>query len=305
MSTKKVYDTIAKKELITKGWSEDKKYCVTTTDGTKYLLRISPLSQYETKKLLFSMMGQIAALDIPMCVPIEFGICEDGVYSIQSWINGEDLETVLPLSSETLLSETEQYALGLQAGKIAKKIHAIPVPEPQEEWTVSFNRRIDMKMKEYNMCGLNFDGDYHFFAYIEKNRHLLKNRPQCFLVGDYNVMNMMYENGDLRIIDFERFDIGDSWDEFNCIVWSALASPHFATGQLHGYFEGEPPMEFFKLLAVYIAILVLSLISSWAVTSEFGRNVTLKLSQDVLKWFDNMQNPVPTWYLRDFYIVES
>ena len=148
MSTKIIFDTIVKKEPITKGWSEDKKYCVTTTDGTKYLLRISPLSQYEIKKILFSMMEQIAALDIPMCVPIEFGICDDGVYSIQSWINGEALETVLPLSSETLLSETEQYGLGLQAGKIAKKIHAIPVPEPQEEWKVSFNRRIDMKMKE-------------------------------------------------------------------------------------------------------------------------------------------------------------
>jgi aminoglycoside phosphotransferase (APT) family kinase protein len=204
-------------------------------------------------------------------------------YSIQSWIDGEDLETVLPLLSETLLTETEQYKLGLQAGKIAKKIHAIPVPEPEEEWRVSFNRRIDMKMQEYNICGLNFDGDYHMLSYIEKNRHLLKNRPQCFLVGDYNVINMMYENGDLRIIDFERFDIGDPWDEFNCIVSSAIASPHFATGQLHGYFGGEPPMDFLKLLAVYIAILVLSLISSWAVTSEFGRNVTLKLSQDVLK----------------------
>lgn len=305
MSTKNIFDTIVIKEPINKGWSEDKKYCVKTTDGTKYLLRISPHSQYEAKKLLFSMMEQIAALDIPMCVPIEFGICNDGVYSIQSWIDGVDLETVLPLSSKTLLSETKQYALGVQAGKIAKKIHAISIPEPQEEWTVSFNRRIDMIMKKYNMCGLNFDGDYHMFAYIENNRHLLKNRPQCFLVSDYNVINMMYENGDLRIIDFERFDIGDPWDEFNCIVWSAMASPHFATGQLHGYFDGEPPMEFFKLLSIYISVLVLSLMSSWAVTSEFGRKVTLKLSQDVLKWFDNMQTPVPTWYIRDFDMLES
>ncbi len=302
MSTRKIFDTIIKKEPITKGWSEDRKYCVTTTGGTKYLLRISSVSQYEAKKSLFSMMEQIAVLDIPMCRPIEFGICDEGVYSIQSWIEGEDLETVLPLSSKTLLSETEQYRLGLQAGKIAKKIHTIPIPEPQEEWEDIFNRRIDMKIQEYHECGLKFEGDYHMFDYIEKNRHLLKNRPQCFLVGDYNVINMMYEKGDLRIIDFERFDVGDPWDEFNCIVWSAMASPHFATGQLHGYFDGEPPMEFFKLMDVYIAVLVLSLISSWAVTSEFGHNVTLKLSQDVLKWFDDMQDPVPTWYLRDFHL---
>lgn len=300
MSINKIYDAIIRKEQITKGWSEDSKYCVTTTDGTKYLLRISPLSKYETKRALFSMMQQIASLDIPMCLPIEFGVCDEGVYSIQSWIEGEDLESILPLSSNTLLPESKQYTLGLQAGEIAKKIHTIPIPNPQAEWSVSFNRRIDLIMQEYKMCGMNFDGDNLMFAYIENNRHLLDNRPQCYLVSDYNVMNMMYEKGDLRIIDFERYEIGDPWNEFNCIVWNAMASPYFATGQLHGYFNGEPPKDFFKLLAVYVVILVLPLMSSWAVTSEFGRNVTIKLSQDVLKWFDNMQNPVPTWYLRDF-----
>ena len=299
MSTKKIYDAIIKKEPISEGWSEDKKYCVTTTDGIKYLLRISPLSLYETKKLLFSMTERIAAQDIPMCLPVEFGICDDGVYCIQSWIDGVDLEKVLPLSSKTLLTEKEQYALGLQAGNIAKKVHALPVPEPQEEWKVRFNREIDMKIREYHECGLRFDGDNHVLAYIEKNRHLLKDRPQCFLMWDYNVMNMMYEDGGLKIIDFEYYNIGDPWKEFDCIVWSAMASPYFATGQIHSYFDGKPPTEFFRLLAVYNAILLLSLMSSWAVTSEFGRNVTLELSQKILKWFDNMQNPVPTWYLED------
>ena len=28
----------------------------------------------------------------------------------------------------------------------------------------------------------------------------------------------------------------------------------------------------------------------------------MKQTQDVLRWYDNMQNPVPTWYLKDFYI---
>lgn len=297
MSTNPIFNTIVSKEPITKGWSVDKKYCVTTTDGTRYLLRVSPPSMYESKKKLFSMMEQIAALRIPMCVPIEFGVCDDGVYSMQSWIDGVDLQSIMPLSSKTLLSETEQYTLGVQAGKIAKKIHALPISKPDEEWAVCFNRTIDAKIEEYHTCGLNVEGDTHMLDYIEENRHLLKNRPQCFLVGDYNVINMMYEKGDLRIIDFERFDIGDPWNEFNCIVWSAMASPHFATGQIHGYFNGEPPMDFFRLLALYIIILVLSLLSSWAVESEVGRGITLKLSQDVLRWFDHMQNPVPTWYL--------
>ncbi|NLA77853.1 MAG: hypothetical protein GX851_08525 [Clostridiales bacterium] len=44
------------KDPVTKGWSGDKKYCVTTADGTKYLLRISPAEQYDRKKTEFEMM---------------------------------------------------------------------------------------------------------------------------------------------------------------------------------------------------------------------------------------------------------
>jgi serine/threonine-protein kinase len=52
--------------------------------------------------------------------------------------------------------------------------------------------------------------------------------------------------GELRIIDFNRSDDGDPWEEFNRIVWSAAVCPHFATGQIHGYFDGNPPDEFFN-----------------------------------------------------------
>ena len=37
------------KEPINKGWSSDKKYCVTDNDGKKYLLRVSDISQLETR----------------------------------------------------------------------------------------------------------------------------------------------------------------------------------------------------------------------------------------------------------------
>ncbi|MDD4414938.1 MAG: phosphotransferase [Oscillospiraceae bacterium] len=296
-----------KVEPITKGWSEDKKYCVTKADGTKYLLRISPASHFESRKALFAMLEKVAVLKIPMCMPIEFGTCSDtalfqgGVYSLQSWIDGEDLETVLPL-----LSETEQYVLGFKSGEILKAIHTISAPETNangacvEDWEPRFNRKTDYKIKKYHECGLRFNGDEHVLAYIEENRYLLKSRPQCFQHGDYHVGNMMMENGELKIIDFDRYDFGDPWEEFNRIVWSAAACPHFATGQLRGYFGGEPPIEFWKLLAFYIASNTLSSIY-WAV--PFGQSdldTMMKQSQDVLAWFNNMRNPVPTWYLKEW-----
>jgi len=293
-------DTFAKIEPITKGWSEDKKYCVTKENGTKYLLRITPISRYETRKSLFEMLKQVAVLGIPMCFPVEFGTCDDGVYSLQSWIYGEDLEVVLPT-----LPETEQYVLGLKSGEILRKMHSIPAPETQEEWESRFNRKTDTKIEKYNECGLRFDGDEHIKSYIEQNRHLLKNRPQCFQHGDYHVGNMMIENRELKIIDFDRYDFGDPWEEFNRIVWCATASPHFATGQLRGYFGGEPPIEFFKLLAFYIASNTLSSIY-W--TIPFGQSeidTMMKQSQDVLAWYDNMNNPKPSWYLDDICVQQE
>jgi serine/threonine-protein kinase len=249
------------------------------------------------RKALFGMLEQVAALDIPMCMPIEFGTCVGGVYSLQSWVDGEDLKAVLPL-----LSETKQYVLGLKSGEIIRKIHSIPAPTTQEEWASKFNKKIKHKIKTYHECGLRFDGDNYIVDYIEDNRNLLENRPQCFQHGDYHVGTMMIKNDELKIIDFDRYDFGDPWEEFNRIVWSATTSPHFATGQLRGYFGGEPPMEFFKLLALYIASNTLSSIY-WAI--PFGKSeidTMMKQSQDVLRWYDNMQNPVPSWYLKDFYI---
>ena len=90
------------KEPINKGWSSDKKYCVTDENGTRYLLRVSDIAQHDTKQSEFNMMKQVASFGVPMCQPIEFGTCEDGVYSIQSWIDGEDAEQVMSGYSDFL-----------------------------------------------------------------------------------------------------------------------------------------------------------------------------------------------------------
>lgn len=297
MQDEELYNIFSKVEPITKGWSEDKKYCVTKVDGTKFLLRISSVEQFGERKTLFEILKRLAELGIPMCKPIEFGTYKDGVYILESWVDGEDAEEAIPR-----LPETEQYVLGLKFGEILRKIHSIPAPVSQEEWGTRFNRKTNIRIQKYHECGLRFEGYDRVIEYIENNHHLLKNRPQSFQHGDYHIGNIMLEKGELRIIDFDRFDFGDPWEEFNRIVWCAAVSPHFASGRLRGYFGGEPPIEFFRLMAFYIASNTLSSIY-WAIPFGQGEiDTMMKQSQDVLSWYDNMQNPVPTWYLKDFYI---
>ena len=281
----------AKVEPIERGWSSDKKYRAVDASGASFMLRVMPASRHEACKSLFAVLERIAALGVPMCVPVELGTCADETYILQSWIDGEDLRLQLPE-----LPEAEQYALGLKAGEILRRIHTIPAPETQEEWSVHFNRKTDAKIQRYRECSLRFDGDRQVLDYIERNRHLLENRPQCFQHGDYHDGNMMLERGELMIIDFSSYGFGDPWAEFDRIVWSAAASPQFASGQLHGYFGGDPPPEFFKLLAFYIASNTLSSIP-WAIPFGQGEiDTMMRQSQDVLAWYDGMKNPMPTWY---------
>lgn len=284
---------IVHREPILKGWSNDKKYRITDETGAQYLLRVSDIAKLEAKRDEFARLRRAASLGIPMCLPVEFGVCEEGVYSIQSWIDGEDAEAVLPL-----LSEQERYAYGLEAGRILRRLHSIPAPPSQEDWAVRFNRKMDVKIRNYHQCPIKCENGQAFIDYINANRGLLKGRPQVWQHGDYHIGNMMIDRGGrLCIIDFDRSDHGDPWEEFNRIVWCAQRSPLFASGMVDGYFGGEVPMDFWRLLALYISSNTLSSVY-WALPfGEAEVETMLKQAKDVLTWYADMTSPVPTWYL--------
>ena len=291
-----VAGSFIEKEPIHRGWSGDAKFRVMAGDGTPYLLRLSPAERLDVRRALHTQMQQAAALGIPMCRPVAFGQLPGGdVFSLQRWVNGEDLEAVLPG-----LPPARQYALGLESGEALRLVHSIPAPDNQEPWGPRFSRKVDRNINIYRTCGLRFAGDGHVLAYLAANRHLLAGRPQCFQHGDFHAGNMMLEKGRVVLIDFDRFDFGDPWEDFSRIVWSAAASPHFATGQVVGYFGGPPPLDFWQLLAFYIGSNTLSSLP-WAV--PFGAeeiDVMLRQAADVLRWFDNFKSPVPSWYLADY-----
>lgn len=289
----RLYQSIVTRSLIEKGWSGDQKYCAVTADGTKYLLRISSIDRLERKRREYEKMSEVAQLGIPMCLPVEFGTSEEGAYSIQSWIDGEDAEEKV-----MAMDVAEQYRYGLDAGRILAKIHTIPAPKDAPSWETRFNAKIDRKIAMYESCELKYEsGGDAFLSYLAENRYLLGGRPQSYQHGDYHIGNMMIDcKGTLTIIDFDRDDFGDPWEEFNRIVWCAQAAPAFASGMVDGYFGGNVPMEFWKLLALYICSNTLSSLP-WAI--PFGEKeiqVMRNQAAQVLECYDGMKNVVPTWY---------
>lgn len=287
-----VYQDIVSRTPIDKGWSGDQKYCAVTADGTKYLLRITAPERAHRFHLGYLRMQEAAALGIPMCLPVEFGESPEGTYTIHSWVEGVDAEGYIP----TLLVK-KQYTYGLDAGSILKKLHTLPAPANVRPWAERFNAKIDRKIRMYDECPLKYENGHLFLSFLADNRHLLSDRPQTYQHGDYHIGNMMIdEDGVLTIIDFDRDDFGDPWEEFNRIVWCAQAAPAFASGMVDGYFRGEVPMEFWKLLALYISSNTLSSLP-WAITFGEAEITTMRnQAAQVLEWYDGMKNVVPIWY---------
>lgn len=293
------FEFIEKKPIL-KGWSGDKKYRVTTEEGTRYLLKISPKEQMGKRQAQFENRKHMEQLQLPMCNVVEFGVCEEGVYTLETWIEGEDAEAKLPLCSDT-----QQYVFGLQAGEILRKLHTVPPPEDAEEWGSRFGKKTDRKIASYQACPLKYEEDAFFFTAIRENRHLLSGRPQSCQHGDYHLGNMLIgQDNKLYIIDFDRGDYGDPWEEFNRIPWCVQQSPLFASGMVNGYFGGKPPADFWRLLALYISSNALSSLY-WAIPFGEEEVATMRRqAREILEWYQGHENYVPSWYFPGYYLQE-
>lgn len=279
---------------ILKGWSDDTKYRVRTDDGRNLLLRVSAAEKYDRKKEEFEALKTIESRGIPAPKPIVFGRCRDNssVYMLLSWTEGEEAEEVLPL-----LSSEEQYRVGVKAGILQKRLNSIPAPEGMKPWDVRFGKKLDWRNERYLDCGIRFAHDDLLLAFIEEYRHLIQNRPQSFQHGDFHCGNIIIDGeGKPCIIDFNRIDYGDPWEEFNRIMWCAKKSIHFAAGRIDGYFEGSVPDEFWDLLLLYMSSSVLASIP-WSI--PFGQkevDMAVEMAKEVLLWYDDMKSSVPRWY---------
>jgi aminoglycoside phosphotransferase (APT) family kinase protein len=127
----------------------------------------------------------------------------------------------------------------------------------------------------------------------------LISRPQCLQHGDFHNENLLISGSALYIIDWETDDFShyaDPWVDF-AGIGSADVVPSFTSGQIHGYFDGEPSADFWRVFALYLSVgALLTLV--WAHYRqrdclEYG----IKHANEISKWFDHMRNPVPSWYL--------
>lgn len=279
---------------IVKGWSKDKKYYVETQGNDRLLLRLAEAKYLETKEKEYKTMVEVAKLGVNMSLPVDFGICGNGefVYTLLTWIDGSPMDEVI-----SAFSSQEQYSLGLKDGKVLKLLHSIPAPSEQEHWEPRMRKKIALHAERYKACGVKVENDDYALAYIESNLDLLSNRPQAFQHGDYHMGNLVLTpNRDLGVIDFNRWDYGDPWEEFyKMMLFSRELSIPFVQGQIHGYFDGDVPDLFHRLVALYMADVILFSVV-WAI--PFGSNEVdgmIKRAAMVMSDYNNFRTHLPCW----------
>lgn len=279
---------------ISKGWSSDKKYLVETADGKMQLLRISDIDAYEAKKKEYEIITKYSQLGINMSMPIEFGICNEGknVYMLLSWVEGRDLEEVLPE-----LSEWDQYKLGRQAGTILRKIHSIPLDSADVPATTKREKKL-VQLVRYEESNLRFSGDEIAVAYVKENINSIWNKTPVYMHGDFHPGNLIYmQDGSIGVIDFNRWEVGDPYEEFYKLESFGIEiSVPYCIGQIDAYFNDNVPEDFWTANAVYVAQASLFSIK-WA--EKFGQAYVdgmVRRARASMKNFDNFNLSVPKWY---------
>lgn len=293
-----LYNTFKKIQPINKGMSGDEKYYIEDVEGKHFLLRVADLSEFKQKKIEYEIIKNMNNLDVPMPSPVDFGICNGGknLYTLLSWVEGEEVEATL-----LRLTEKEQYKLGIGFGKVLHKIHSLPAPNESNNWLTRYSSVIDKRLDAFRSEGIPFDGDKIILNYLDVNKDLLKDRPQCYHHGDYHMGNMIQaRDGSLFVIDWHTVDFdnyGDPWYEFNRL---GIEFPAFASGQIDGYFNSKPPEIFWRLLSYYLSASAITSIV-WAKYFAPDRlQPIIKLNKNILYWFNDMKSVYPVWYRSEY-----
>lgn len=281
-------------QQVLEGYSSDKKWKVEDAQGQPLLLRISSADQLKAKQKEFEIIRLFNTLPFEMSQAMEIGLCSGGAhtYMLLSWVQGQSLEAALPT-----LPENHQYQLGLQAGRILKAIHSLPV-DPQDIPPVTKVAKKRLQLSLYLADDQRMGDDAPVLDFVQKHLDAICLLPPVYEHGDFHPGNLILTpQGKLGVIDFNRWECGDRYEEFYKLQsFGIQLSVPYCAGQLHGYFGGEPPQDFWLAQAVYVAHSSLFSIT-WA--KPFGQQEIDGMKQRyhaAMQDYQGFTRLIPRWY---------
>ena len=275
-------------DKISEGFSSDIKYRVIDKDNQVFLLRICSIEKYEKIKMQFKLLSKLKNMNTPK--PISFGLTNNNkVYLLLTWVNGVD--AINKIKDFDLL---KQYSLGVDAGKVLKKIHNL---KPKKIVSNdNYKEKILKKINKFNELNYNLDKKDIVINYILDSFDRIKEKQITINHGDYHLGNMVIDEDKIGIVDFDKLGENDKYDDFKPFCWNVLRSPMFQNGLINGYFNNKVPDDFFYKLSVYAAESLISHLP-WAI--KFGEE-EIKIATDIyykmLEWYKDFTITIPTWY---------
>lgn len=280
---------------INEGWSDDSKFYIEDVEGNKLLLRICDISEYSNKLKEFNFIKKCNTLDFTMSQVIEMGICnnEKNVYMLLTWVEGSSLNKVIGD-----FNDSEQYELGLQAGRILNEIHSLKMDNIDDLTIYDKKDKMLNKLIKYENSKNRVKEDQPVIDFVKKNIEKINSLSLVYKHGDYHVGNLVLTPlNTVGVIDFNRCGYGDRYEEFQRIQsFDVEVSIPFSIGKIHGYFNGNPPLDFWNTLSIYVACNSLNSIV-WA--EKFGKddiNGMKKRCTDAFYDYDNFESVIPKWY---------
>ncbi|PFA17759.1 MULTISPECIES: aminoglycoside phosphotransferase family protein [Bacillus cereus group] len=286
---------IVKCTVISKGFSPDQKYKIELENRERYFIKVCDRVARERKQEEYEYMRRLELLEVPMPKLLHFVNLDSCNQCVQvfEWIDGEDGEDILGK-----LTEKEQYIAGKRAGQVLKTIHSVKVKSVEESWeTLRWNKyeRYLQALEEYET---DFMDIQRVLTFVENHKHLLQDRPVVFLHDDFHPANLMLHRNEFRaVIDFARFDFGDPIHDFYKVpLFTVDTSVSFAVGQIHGYCDGEPPLHFWKLYALYAAMIFpADIVWTHRITPNLVEEMEIRLRR-IVEEHNGFTAYIPNWY---------
>lgn len=282
-------------EPIRKGFSFDGKFVLYREGRPVYVLRTAPLEKAERKRREYDIVRRVHETGVRTSAPVRFGTIEamELCYMILSYVEGEDASDVLP----TLTSD-EQYRIGREAGRELRRMHELEAPASLEAWPVRRLAKHKRQWESYRNCGVTFPGEAEVQSFIECNVAWMNGRPNRLQHDDFHPGNLLVQGRSYAgAIDFNRYDWGDPFHDFLKIAYFAReVSVPFSIGQVDGYFNGSPPELFWRLYALYTAMVTLPTITWTLQVVPDQLESMLGRIRVVLDDHCGFQSAVPAWY---------
>ncbi len=209
--------------------------------------------------------------------------------NIYDWVDGENLRSFLHNKTEISC-----YEYGIKSSKLLKKLHDVNVSNVVSRFNGDNYIAKILAILRSDECMLKYKNLWLGLAV--ENTDVLKRKTKDSLIHlDFKPKNIMLANGNLLLIDFDSFSIGNPWFDFydkGLAIYKERQA--FNKGVIDGYFNNNIPNEFWMFLKI-ISICTMIQMSSWNINRN-NKDYIFSVEEHLLKTYSDASNNVPKWY---------